>query len=130
MTALNESSAIAFKRLDLFPALGRLYVVKIFSLTSMKYCNIYCYTYCMWLHNMFHFYVYLHTHIHAYLQWALQGNFLVTLTSLIKKKKKGKQIGQAAQMNIKFITAEDNIFLVIHTLTFLQEFSLPSDTVT
>lgn len=37
---------------------------------------------------------------------------------------------QAAQMNIKFLMAEDNIFLVIHTLTFLWEFSLPSDIVT
>ena len=36
------------------------------------------------------------------------GNFLVTFTSLIKEE---KHIGQAAQTHIKFIIAEDNIFL-------------------
>lgn len=77
MTALNESTTITFKRLDLFPALGRHYVVKIFSLTSMKYCNIYFYTYCMWLYVSF-LCVFAQTCISLV---GPPGNFLVTFTS-------------------------------------------------
>jgi hypothetical protein len=39
------------------------------------------------------------------------GNFSVTFASLKKKKKPGKQIGQRAQMNIKFIIAKDHVVL-------------------
>lgn len=78
----------------------------------------------MWLSNVSFLYISIHTCTPTV---GPPGNFLVTLTSSIKKK--GKQIGKAAQVNNKFIKAEDNIFLVIHTLTFLP-FSLPSDIVT
>lgn len=95
MTALNESSAISFKRLDLFSALGR-HVVKIFPLTSMKYCNMCFHTGYIWLRVYF---IFVYPHTSTYQQWTFQVISWSHLLLWLKMKERTVHRAQIAEGN-------------------------------